>query len=49
MDQIDKWLKEIQKDRRTIEYIIKEKYQLLEDLDARVKLLKRMAKEEENE
>lgn len=47
MSDIEKWLKEVQKDRQTIEHIIKEKKQMLKDLDSRVIMLKKMANEEE--
>lgn len=44
MDEIEKWLKEIQKERATIEHIIKEKKQMLKDLDDRIRILKEQAR-----
>ncbi len=48
ISEIEKWLKEIQRDRRVIEGIIKEKHEMLKDLDKRVKILKNSVRTENN-
>ncbi len=42
--EIERWLKEIQRERRVIENVIKEKHEMLKELDKRVKILKKTAR-----